>query len=427
MIHLRSSARAGMQPRAVSATSTSSTGANKRPNQHTTLLAAAGASFHHNFHNRKNFASASAGSKPYKVGILGASGAVGTRFVSMLEHHPWFDIIALGGGPNEVGHLYRDVADKVYNACLDPKGIPPQYSEKKLLHPDPAEWKALGVNLVFSAVPDHVAKVAEYAFAEVGIPCFSNSPENRMGEKIPLLQPYVNPEHMMMAKTQDSFAKSEGFVATNPNCSTIAMTVGLKPLVDKFGIEHVNATTLQAISGSGFPGLSHAEMYDNCVPYIGNEEEKMEEEAAKILGSFDGSKLNFTDIKVSAICNRVPVSNGHMICVSVKLKNKPANLVEECNKAFDAFTVPEKVKNCPSCPEKPIRLFTQETRPDRPQHRLDRDYFGGMGVNVGRVRPCHINDVKFTILGHNTVIGAAGGSILNAELAVNEGLIKKSG
>eukprot|EP00392_Amoebophrya_sp_AT5.2_P003073 g3078.t1 len=345
----------------------------------------------------------------------------------MLEHHPWFEVVALGGGPNEVGHLYRDVADKVYNSQLDAMGIPLKFSEKKLINPDPKEWKALGVNLVFSAVPDFVAKTAEQAFADAGIPCFSNVPENRMGEKIPLLQPYINADHLHMAKLQDCHSRSGGFIATNPNCSTIAMTVGLKPLVDAFGIEHVQATTLQAISGSGFPGLSHAEMYDNCVPYIGSEEEKMQEEAAKILGSFDGSALKFTDIKVSAICNRVPVSNGHMICVSVKLKNPPPkqSLIKDCNAALSNFTVPKSVAECPSCPEKPIRVFEDGVRPDRPQHRVDRDYAGGMGVNVGRMRECPINDVKFTILGHNTVIGAAGGSILNAELAVKEGLIPK--
>lgn len=361
----------------------------------------------------------------YKVGVLGASGAVGSRFLSLLQDHPWFDVVALGGGPNEVGHVYRDIADKIYNTQLNPNGIPSHLADQKIIDPNPQEWKKANVDLVFSAVPGFVAKECEQAFADAGIPVFSNVVENRMKPLVPLLQPYINSDHMELAKQQESFQKSGGFVATNPNCSTIAMTVGLKPLLDKFGLDTVQATTLQAISGSGFPGLSMAEMYDNCVPYIGEEEEKMQTETAKILGKFNGSGITPTEIKVSATCNRVPISNGHMICVSVKLKNKAG--IDEVKQAFRDFKGSADVQSLPTCPDKPIRYFENTERPDRPQHRLDRDYDGGMGVNVGRVRECPVNDFKYTILAHNTVIGAAGGSILNAELACKKGLIKASG
>jgi aspartate-semialdehyde dehydrogenase len=360
------------------------------------------------------------------VGVLGASGAVGSRFLSLLQGHPWFDVVALGGGPNEVGQPYKTIADKIYNTQLNPCGIPSHLADTKIIDPNPAEWKAAKVDLVFSAVPGFVAKECEQAFADAGIPVFSNVVENRMKPLVPLLQPYINSDHIDLARQQESFKKGGGFVATNPNCSTIAMTVGLKPLLDKFGLDTVSATTLQAISGSGFPGLSMAEMYDNCVPYIGEEEEKMQTETAKILGSFDGTQIVPTSVKVSATCNRVPISNGHMICVSVKLKNKPSN-IEEVRDAFRNFKGPADVQSLPTCPESPIRFFENGDRPDRPQHRLDRDYCGGMGVNVGRVRECPVNDFKYTILAHNTVIGAAGGSILNAELACKKGLIKASG
>lgn len=365
----------------------------------------------------------------YRVGVLGASGAVGTRFLSRLHDHPWFKVVALGGAPAEIGRPYKEIADKVYNACLDPNGIPAEFADTKIIDPDPKGWKSAGVDFVFSAVPDEVARTAEEAFANAGLPVFSNSPENRMKTLVPLLQPYVNPAHIQLAKLQSSYMNAGGFVATNPNCSTIAMTVGLKPIHEKYGIESVHATTLQATSGSGFPGLSIAEMQDNCVPYIGNEEEKMEEESAKIFGNFAATNgkeepIKFDDIKVSAICNRVPISNGHMICVSVKLKKQPKN-IEEVKEVFRNFRGSPETQGLPSCPERPIRFF-EDDRPDRPQHRLDRDYANGMGVSVGRVRKCTINDIKYTILGHNTVIGAAGGSILNAELACKLGLVKSN-
>lgn len=387
-------------------------------------------SFFHLFIHIKNIIMLSRGAvrlqKQYKVGLIGASGAVGSRFLKQLCDHPWFDVVAMAGAPAEVGKKYTEVSEKLYT-FHDRAGTPPKYANQVIMNADPEAFKSLGVDLVFSAVPDEVAIRDEKAFADAGIPVFTNCVPNRMKHDIPLLQPYINSEHIHLVKQQESYKISggKGFIAANPNCSTIAMTVGLRPILDAFGLDQVMATTLQGISGSGYPGLPFQDMYNNVVPYIGGEEDKMEEETAKILGKLTDDGIEFEkNVVVSASCNRVQVSDGHLINVAVKLQNRPGSdeeLVQKAIEAFQNFKPPQTVMDCISCPEQPV-LYIE--KPDRPQQRLDAMYAGGMGVTIGRVRPCNVFDLKFMVLGHNTIIGAAGGSILNAELFIKAGYIQ---
>ncbi|WNY25281.1 aspartate-semialdehyde dehydrogenase [Methanolapillus millepedarum] len=338
-----------------------------------------------------------------KVGILGATGNVGQRFIQVLNNHPWFEISALAASERSAGKAYADVADwKVGTE------IPDSVCDMEVVQIDP---KNIDADIVFSALPADLALTVEPAFAKEGFVVASNASAFRMQEDIPLVIPEVNPEHLGLIDVQKKNRKWDGCIITNPNCSTIMMSVTLKPLL-QFGIQNINVATMQAISGAGYNGIYAMSIYDNVVPYIGGEEEKIETETLKIFGSFDGKIVKDADFKVSASCNRVPVIDGHTEAVWADLKSKPKP--EAVREAFLKFD--PGLSNLPTEPKHPIIVRDEK---DRPQPRLDRDMGKGMSVSVGRIR----EGIRYVALGHNTIRGAAGASVLNAELMHKKGYL----
>ncbi|MDK2916695.1 MAG: aspartate-semialdehyde dehydrogenase [Euryarchaeota archaeon] len=328
------------------------------------------------------------------VGVLGATGAVGQRFVQLLADHPWFNLQTLTASERSAGKPYG----KVVNWRLDAP-YPDNVSDIVVT---PTTVESLkDCDLVFSALPPEVAASLETEIADAGIGVCSNARSHRMDADVPLVIPEVNPDHLGLIDVQRDRGR-DGFIVTNPNCSTIILTLALAPL-RSFEFHDVRAATMQAISGAGFSGVSAMDIYDNIVPYIGSEEEKMESETLKIMGSFDGAEITPAPFSVSASCHRVPVIDGHTIAVWVDVKEP----VDEVKKAYANFKSP--FSNLPLQPEKAIELLDQS---DRPQPRLDRNRGRGMTVSVGRIR----EGLRFIALGHNTIRGAAGASVLNAEL-----------
>lgn len=348
-------------------------------------------------------------SQKIPVAILGATGAVGQRFVQMLADHPWFDIAVLTGSERSIGRTYGEVA-----RWLLPDSIPARVTGM-IVQPTSNAGTA---PLAFSALPADQAREAEPAWAAAGTLVCSNASAYRMDPLVPLLIPEVNPDHVAMVETQRNARGWSGAIVTNPNCATITLVMALRPLHDQFGVKQVQVTTMQSISGAGYPGVASMDILDNVVPYIGGEEEKLESEPLKLLGTLRGDQVEHASIRLSASVNRVPVFDGHMVSTSVAFERRPG--VEEAIAAMREFTPPERVRELPSAPERAIIVRDE---PDRPQPRRDRDLYGGMGTTVGRVRPCNVLDLKFTVLSHNTIRGAAGGAVLNAELLVAEGLI----
>ena len=329
-----------------------------------------------------------------KVGVLGATGAVGQRFVQLLARHPWFDLVTLCASERSAGKRYGDVV----NWKLDVP-FPESVRDLKVSPTTTAAVKHL--DLVFSALPAEVAGETEDAIAKSGVAVCSNARSHRMEPDIPLVIPEVNPDHLGLIDVQRDRGR-EGFIVTNPNCSTIMLCMALEPL-RKMAWKDVKVATMQAISGAGFSGVAAMDIYDNVVPYIGQEEEKMETETVKIMGKFDGAEVKDAPFQVSASCHRVPVVDGHTLAVWVDCGED----VEKVKKAFSRYKPP--FSGLPTQPEKSIQYFDA---PDRPQPRLDRNRGNGMTVSVGRVRP----GLRFIALGHNTIRGAAGASVLNAEL-----------
>jgi aspartate-semialdehyde dehydrogenase len=329
-----------------------------------------------------------------KVGVLGATGAVGQRFVQLLADHPWFDLVTLTASERSAGKKYGDVV----NWKLDS----PFPEKVRNLKVTPTTVKgAKGAELVFSALPAEIAGEVEDDFSRAGVAVCSNARSHRMEPDIPLVIPEVNPDHLGLIDVQRD-AGRDGFIVTNPNCSTIMLCVALQPLRD-LGWKNVTVATMQAISGAGFSGVAAMDIYDNIVPYIGQEEEKMETETLKIMGTLRGGKVKDAPFRVSASCHRVPVIDGHTLAVWLDTKAG----VEEVKAAFRRYRPP--FKGLPTQPEKSVQLFEED---NRPQPRLDRMRGGGMTVSVGRVRP----GLRFIALGHNTIRGAAGASVMNAEL-----------
>lgn len=343
-----------------------------------------------------------------EVGILGGTGMVGQHFVKFLQNHPWFVLTWLGASDRSAGKKYRDaaqwhlggetpasVADIVVEECK-PGNAP---------------------KLVFSATDASVATEIEQAFAQAGHVVVSNSRNHRMELDVPLLVPEINADHLKLIPIQQRARGWKGQIVTNPNCSTVVLTMGLAPL-KPFGITKVIATTLQAISGAGYPGVPSMDIVGNVIPFIGGEEEKMQQETQKILGDFHGDRVRDLAAKVSAHCNRVPVVDGHTVTVSVELT---AKLTEtDLLRAMESYSSVPQERKLPSAPPRPVIYMSQ---PNRPQPRKDVEREHGMAVFTGRLRPCPVLDFKFVAMGHNTVRGAAGAAVLNAELMVSEGLL----
>ncbi|KAI8095272.1 aspartate-semialdehyde dehydrogenase [Thamnidium elegans] len=352
-----------------------------------------------------------------KVGILGATGTVGQRFILLLAEHPVFTIHALGASPRSAGKAYKDAV-----RWKQSRPIPESVAQLVVTACEADLFKDCDV--VFSGLDADIAGDIEMAMLNNDIAVFSNAKNYRRDPTVPLIVPTVNSNHFDLIAHQRTLNKlNKGFLITNANCSTTGLVVPLKALQDAFGpMSHILVNTQQAISGAGYPGVPSLDILDNVVPHIGGEEEKMEWEVAKILGGIAEDKKelhHLQDTVVSATCTRVPVLDGHLETVSVKFANGSPS-VEEVYKVLEEYTSDAEKLGCFSAPQKPI-VVTYDA--DRPQPRLDRENLKGQAVTVGRVRKCPVLHIKFVLLVHNTVLGAAGSSVLNAEIAVAKGLI----
>ncbi len=346
--------------------------------------------------------------KKIEVGVLGATGMVGQHFVKFLQNHPWFDLTWVGASDRSAGKKYAEATSWRLDG-----GMPAGVAGLKVQECKPGN----APKLVFSATDASVATEIEQAFASAGHVVVSNSRNHRMEQDVPLLIPEINGEHLKLIARQRKERGWPGQIVTNPNCSTIVLAMALAPM-KQFGIERVVVATMQAISGAGYPGVASMDITANVIPFIGGEEEKMEQETQKILGDFRAGAVESLAAKVSAHCNRVPVVDGHMAAVSVEFKNKPS--LADLRNAVETFTGLPQQRNLPSAPPRPLIYMEQQ---DRPQPRRDAGRENGMAVFMGRLRQCPVFDYKFLACGHNTVRGAAGAAVLNAELMQSEGLL----
>ncbi|HEY1677645.1 MAG TPA: aspartate-semialdehyde dehydrogenase [Candidatus Sulfotelmatobacter sp.] len=343
------------------------------------------------------------------IGILGATGVVGQRFIQMLEHHPWFEVAWLAASDRSEGKVYSEAARWRLKTQ-----IPPNVAKMRV---SPATPQG-APKIIFAALDSSIAAELEPKFAEAGCAVVSNSSALRMQEDVPLVIPEVNGGHIKLIDIQSWRKKSGGYVVTNPNCSAIGLVLALAPLHQQFGLETVMAVTMQAVSGAGYPGVASLDILGNVIPYIKNEEEKMEEETRKLLGQVNGTRVNPAAFAMSAQCNRVAVEDGHTESISVRLKKKAK--AEEIIAAWNNYRAEPQELKLPSAPERPIVYLEAY---DRPQPRFDIDMGAGMTTVVGRLRPCGVLDWKFTVLSHNTIRGAAGAAVLNAELLKVKGYL----
>lgn len=344
------------------------------------------------------------------VAILGATGLVGQRLITLLTNHPWFEIAELAASDNSVGKKYGDAAKWQL-----PIEVPEHIRELQVLPSDPEQVHA---SLVFSALPTDIAGELEVEFAERGAIVSSNASPHRMDADVPLLIPEVNADHLALAEIQKRKYGSEGFILCNGNCTTIHLTLALAPLHKRFGLKRVLVTSMQALSGAGYPGVPSLDIIDNVVPYIGGEEEKVETEPLKFLGEYGNGVIKHAEIRISAHCNRVATRDGHLETVSVEFVDKPS--AGDIIAAFDEFrSIPQEL----GLPLAPARPTVYRREQDRPQVKLDRDAEKGMATIIGRLRECNVLDYKFVLLGHNTVRGAAGATVLNAELLYATGML----
>jgi aspartate-semialdehyde dehydrogenase len=341
------------------------------------------------------------------VGVLGATGSVGQKFIELLSNHPWFEVAEVAASERSAGNIYKDAVNWILSSS-----IPERIANLTVKNCVPD----LESKIVFSGLDSSVAGGIEEAFAKKGYIVVSNSKNHRMDEDVPLLVPEINSDHLQLVKTQKY---NGGCIVTNPNCSTIGLVLALKPLFDNFGLETVNVVTMQALSGAGYPGVSSLDIIDNVIPYISGEEPKLETEPLKILGKLNSHKIENTSIKISAQCNRVAVADGHLECVQVKLKNKASE--EDIIKAWQNFSGEPQKLNLPTAPLNPIYYFSEDKYP---QPKIHRNLDKSMAVSVGRLRKDSLLDYKFVVLSHNTVRGAAGGAILCAEMMISKGYIQ---
>lgn len=341
-----------------------------------------------------------------KIAILGATGTVGQRFVELLENHPFFEVAYLCASEKSSGQMYKEVMKSRWK--ISPNI--PLYAQNMVVSPcNPA---GQDVKIAFSGLDSDVAGKIEMDYASAGIHVVSNAKNYRMQSNVPILSAEVNPEHLEVLKYQ----QTKGKIVTNSNCTIMGLTITLKPLYEKFGIESIFVVSMQAVSGAGYPGVPSLDILGNVIPFISGEEEKVETEPKKCLGRVNNQSIELADFKISAHCNRVPVLDGHLVCVSIKFKNKPSK--EQIIKAWEEFEgEPQKLK-LPSAPEKVI-IYREEV--DRPQPRVDLNTGRGMTTVVGRLREDSIFDYKYVVLSHNTIRGAAGAAVLNAELLFRKG------
>jgi aspartate-semialdehyde dehydrogenase len=344
--------------------------------------------------------------KKIPVGVLGATGSVGQKFIQLLEGHPYFEVTELAASERSAGKLYKDAVNWILSTP-----IPENVANKTVKECKPN----LDVKVVFSGLDSSVAGEVETEFAKKGYTVISNSKNHRTDSDVPLLVPEINADHLELIKSQKY---NGGAIVTNPNCSTIGLVLALKPLIDNFGIEAVNVVTMQALSGAGYPGVSSLDIIDNVIPFIGGEESKLESEPQKIFGKYSGGIIEHLGIKISAQCNRVQVIDGHTECVQVKFKNKPT--IEQIKKAWAEFKGEPQKYNLPFAPIQPLHYFEEDRYP---QPRIHRNIDKGMATSIGRLRECPLFDYKFVILSHNTNRGAAGGALLCGELMKAKGLI----
>lgn len=344
------------------------------------------------------------------IAILGATGSVGQRMIELLAGHPWFEIAALTGSERTVGRPYGELVRWVLGGSP-----PPEVANMTVLPSD----APLDVAIAISALPTEIAREVEPRWAARVAVC-SNASTYRMASDVPLIIPEVNPDHLGMLERQRAGRRWRGCLVTNPNCSAIGIVMALKPLHDAFGVQKVHAATLQAISGAGYPGVAALDIIDNIIPNIadGGEEQKIESEPRKLLGRLQDGRVVEQPIAISAQVTRVPVIDGHTALLSVACERRPG--VAEAIEALESFRAPEQVRGLPSAPTRPLVVRREA---DRPQPRRDRDAGAGMCTSVGRVRPCPLLDLRLVVLAHNTIRGAAGGALLNAELLVAAGIV----
>ena len=345
------------------------------------------------------------------VAVLGATGSVGQRFISLLNDHPYFKVVALTASDRSIGKKYKDGCRWLLAESM------PDWAGNMVL--TPSDKSGLnGAVIAFSALPASEANTIEPELASQGIVLCSNASSFRRDEDVPLLLPEVNADHIGLIPLQRKNRNWRGAILTNPNCTSTGLTVALKALDDAFGVEKIFAVSMQALSGAGYPGIPSLDVIDNVIPNIGGEEEKVEWEPTKMLGKFNPSGIQLAPIKISAHTNRVAVVDGHTVCASVSLLSKPS--VQDVQHILASYKGPQIAQNLPSSPD-PAILVRNEA--DRPQPKLDRQTGKGMTTVVGRIREDNLFNIKFVVLSHNTIRGAAGGSIFNAELVISQGLL----
>ena len=344
------------------------------------------------------------------VAVLAATGSVGQRFVQLLDNHPWFEVVALTGSDRSVGRPYGETCHWVLPEAM------PAWARPLIVQPSQPE--AVAVRLAFSALPADLAAEVEPRFAQAGTAVCSNASAFRREADVPILLPEVNADHVRLVEGQRRARGWPGCIVTNPNCTSTGLTVALKALQVAFGLRRAIVVSLQALSGAGYPGVASLDILDNVIPNINGEESKVEWEPRKMLGAIQQEQLQLAEVLISAHTNRVAVSDGHLVCVSVELGTSAS--IEQAGQALRAYQAPQVSQWLPSAPQ-PVILLREE--PDRPQPRLDRQAGAGMTTVVGRLRPDPIFHLKFVVLSHNTIRGAAGGSIYNAELLVKMGML----
>ena len=343
------------------------------------------------------------------VSVLGATGTVGQKFIRLLAEHPWFEVAAVAASSASAGRRYGDVV-----RWREPVPLPERIAGLTVQECAPP----LAGPIVFSALDAEVAGPIEQAFAAAGAHVVTNARNHRMDADVPLLIPEANLEHLALVDRQREARGWRGAILANPNCSTAALALALAPLHQAFGIEKLFVSTMQAVSGAGYPGVASLDILGNVVPYIGGEEEKIERESRKILGTLGPGGVEPAAFAVSAHTNRVATIEGHLAAVSVGLRRRVTP--DEAMATLRGFRANPRVACLPSSPDPPVEV---DMRPDRPQPRLDIERGGGMAVTVGRVRPCPILDIRLVLLGHNTIRGAAGQAVQIAELLVAEGRV----